>query len=106
MDKIAIHRDMCGKLNATYAAKNHDYGDSFAKVRAVVPNAILVRLHDKLNRLTTLMSGENAMVKDESIDDTLLDLANYALMELVEREADRIFLTECSVKPNRTDGDT
>ena len=89
MDKIAIHRDMCGKLNTTYAAKNHDYGDSFAKTRVVVPNAILVRLHDKLNRLTTLMTGENAMVKDESIDDTLLDLANYALMELVEREAER-----------------
>ena len=89
MNKIEIHRALCEKSNAVYAAKNHDYGDSFAKTRAVVPNAILVRLHDKLNRLTTLMTGENAMVKDESIDDTLLDLANYALMELVEREAER-----------------
>lgn len=89
MNKVQIHHDLCGRLNNTYSAKNHDYGDSFAKTRAIVPNAILVRLHDKLNRLTTLMSGENAMVKDESIDDTLLDLANYALMELVEREAER-----------------
>ena len=89
MNRIEFHRDLCAKLNATYIAKNHDYGDSFAKTRAVVPNAILVRLHDKLNRLTTLMTGENAMVQDESIDDTLLDLANYALMELVEREAER-----------------
>ena len=89
MDRIQIHEAKCNELHTTYVIKNHDYGDSFAKTRAVVPNAILVRLHDKLNRLTTLMTGEAAMVKDESIDDTLLDLANYALMELVEREAER-----------------
>ena len=43
-----------------------------------------VRLQDKLNRLKTLIRNE-ARVKDESIEDTLLDLANYAIMEVVER---------------------
>ena len=33
--------------------------------------------------------GEKAKVSDESIEDTLLDLANYAVMELVERRVDR-----------------
>ena len=31
------------------------------------------------------MQGEEQKVKDESIDDTLMDLANYCIMELVER---------------------
>ena len=82
--KIDIHKEICSKLNETYKAKNNDYGDSFAKLRTKYPNAILIRLEDKLNRLDTLMSGTKQEV-DESIDDTLLDLANYAIMELVER---------------------
>ena len=85
MTKLEIHKKLCDELHETYAKKNHDYGDSFAKTRDIVPNAILVRLHDKLNRLTTLMSGADQQVKDESISDTLIDLANYALMELTER---------------------
>lgn len=72
-----------------YAAKNHDYGDSFARLRERYPISILIRLGDKLNRLDTLLTGKNAKVKDESIDDTLLDLANYAVMELVERKMNR-----------------
>lgn len=89
MSKTDIHKTLCDELHQLYVAKNHDYGDSFAKTRAVVPNAILVRLHDKLNRLTTLMTGADAQVKDESIDDSLRDLANYALLELTERAYDK-----------------
>ena len=36
------------------------------------------------------MAPESAKVKDESIDDTLMDLANYAIMELVERRRDKV----------------
>lgn len=88
MDKQAIHAEICERLTATYAVKNHDYGDSFAQLRARHPGAILVRLYDKYLRLETLLSGEDPYVKDESIDDTLLDLANYAIMELVERKTE------------------
>ena len=49
--KLCLHKDFCDTLNIIYRQKNHDYGDSFAKVRSVVPNAILVRLIDKLERL-------------------------------------------------------
>lgn len=38
------------------------------------------------SRLKTLMEGAEQKVKDESIDDTLMDLANYCIMELVERK--------------------
>ena len=88
-NKVEIFSDLAVTAADTYRRKNADYGDSFAKTRALIPNAILVRLHDKLNRLTTLMTGASAQVKDESIEDTLLDLANYALMELTERLHER-----------------
>lgn len=44
-----------------------------------------IRLEDKLNRLKALTRNGNQQVNDESIDDTLMDLANYAIMTLVER---------------------
>ena len=83
--KEDIHQEICKQMHNTYRRKNHDYGDSFATLRQEYPNAILIRLGDKYNRLKALMSGEAAQVKDESIDDTLLDLANYCILELVER---------------------
>ena len=99
MDRIDIHEDLCTELHELYVAKNADYGDSFAKVREEIPNAILVRLSDKLNRLKSLMTkdDDDRKVRDESIDDTLIDIANYALLELVERrnECDYYCDIEC-----------
>lgn len=84
-EKECIHWTICRDLHDTYKAKNADYGDSFAQVREKYPNAILIRLNDKLNRLETLMNRAEQQVNDESVEDTLLDLANYCIMELVER---------------------
>ncbi|MES1923620.1 hypothetical protein MHBO_005225, partial [Bonamia ostreae] len=64
-----------------------------------MPNAILVRLFDKMLRLETLLNGAEQQVSDESIDDTLFDLANYALMELTERSAEQSGIEE-STKDN------
>lgn len=87
--RIAEHEKLCKQIHDLYLAKNADYGDSFRKVREEIPNAILVRLSDKLNRLKKLMNApEEQQVKEESIDDTLMDLANYALLELVERHVE------------------
>lgn len=89
VDRVEIHMRILTGMNIVYEKKNHDYGDSFAQVRKNIPNAILVRLWDKLNRLTTLLQGAESQISDETIDDTLIDLANYAVMELVEREIDK-----------------
>lgn len=87
--KADIHKIICNKLTEIYIKKNADYGDSFAKLRNEYGNtAILIRLEDKLGRLKKLMLGAEQKVKDESINDTLVDLANYAIMELVERTAE------------------
>lgn len=87
MNRIDAHQMICDKLHGLYVAKNSDYGNSFAMVRDEFPEAILIRLSDKLNRLKMLIRGEKtALVSNESIEDTLIDLANYAIMELVERK--------------------
>lgn len=87
-DKSEIHLSICKELNDLYIKKNADYSDSFAKLRNKFGNvAIILRLYDKLMRAEQLMLSEDEqMVKDESIDDTLRDLANYCLLELTERQ--------------------
>jgi hypothetical protein len=86
--KVEIHGNICDGIKDTYKAKNADYGDSFAKVRKEYPEVICIRLMDKLERLKVLVAGNEQQVKDESIEDTLLDLANYCIMEVVERRLD------------------
>lgn len=88
IDRVAIHKLICEHLNETYAAKNANYGNSFLATRQEVDRAILVRLMDKIERLKQLTKGEQDKV-GESIDDTLLDLANYAIMELIERQIEK-----------------
>ena len=83
--KGELHRQICESLNKTYIRKNTDYGDSYGQLRKKYPDSILIRLFDKFSRLERLISGHEAQVKDESIEDTLIDMANYALMEVVER---------------------
>ena len=83
--KVAQHYAICQKLNQVYKAKNHDYGDSFGdtyKKLGII--SAVTRLSDKMNRLMSLAVSHDAQVKDEKIEDTLLDMANYAIMTLIE----------------------
>lgn len=67
----------------TYIRKNHDYGDSFNKsLDKFGLIASVVRMNDKMERIESLMNKES-LVKDESIKDTLLDMANYAIMTVM-----------------------
>lgn len=66
-----------------YERKNHDYGNSFNKsLDKFGIIASVVRLGDKMNRIESLAKGE-AKVNDESIKDTLTDLANYAILTIM-----------------------
>ena len=87
-DKPILHERICSELTETYKKKNNDYGDSFADLRKEYSNSILIRIYDKYKRLKTLKSGVEQRVADESIKDTLKDLANYCIMELIEMEID------------------
>ena len=86
MDKIKEHELLCNFIHETYIKKNHDYGDSFGRsFQKYGITAALVRMEDKWNRLNSLAT-KDALVNDESIRDTLLDLANYAIMTAMELE--------------------
>lgn len=90
IDFIEVEKQ-CAKL---YSEKNHDYGDSFDKGMDNIGLAYGVgRIYDKMNRLVTL-TKEQAVVKDESVDDTLMDLACYAIMMLAYRKRQRINIRE------------
>lgn len=86
-------KDIVLKLVATFNNKNRDYGNSFQKVREEYKDfpVILIRLEDKFRRLKTLLTKlvTQQAVKDETIEDTLLDLANYAIMEVACMRKDR-----------------
>lgn len=86
--KVERHKDLCLSLNTLYEKKNHDYGDSFHTTFEEEGMAMArIRLSDKLNRFKSLSRQENEQrVTDESIKDTLLDLANYAIMTVLEME--------------------
>ncbi len=86
MDMAALeeYRQVISELEETYRAKNHDYGDSFAIILEKFGlKSTVIRLWDKLMRLETLCEKE-AKVDDESLEDTLKDLANYAIMTVAE----------------------
>ena len=84
MDKpnnVVQFRAVTSRMADMYAAKNHDYGDSFGRsVEKYGAIAGLTRISDKFNRLETLLLGADNRVADEKVADTLLDLANYSIM--------------------------
>lgn len=86
MDKVERHSEICSSLNQLYERKNKDYGDSFAKsFNEYGMTMSCIRLEDKLNRLKALtVRNQSQQVSDESVTDTLMDLANYAIMTIIE----------------------
>lgn len=85
--KVQMHREICEEISDLYAKKNHDYGDSFHQTFVEEGMAMArIRLGDKFNRFKTLSRSGEQKVSDESIRDTLIDLANYAIMTVLEME--------------------
>lgn len=85
MNKVERHKFLCEVLNNTYINKNHDYGDSFGEMfQELGIITAVTRIGDKYNRLKSLAKKEEACVKDETIVDTLLDMANYCIMSVIE----------------------
>ena len=84
LDNVQIHAKICQELNETYEKKNADYGNSFENSldkHGMI--AGIVRMDDKMSRLISLNSKNEQQVMDESLRDTLMDLANYAIMSVM-----------------------
>lgn len=99
MDKSKEHAHICSELTDTYIRKNNDYGNSFGESFdewGLI--AGVVRMDDKMRRLKQLIKGNPAQVKDESIRDTLMDLANYSIMAVMEMDAKK---TQCPQEGNK-----
>lgn len=78
-----------------YKRKNADYGNSVAKTFDEWGLAsFLIRMEDKMNRVINLTKKQGeAKIADEKIEDTLLDLANYSIMALIELDRARSEMT-------------
>ena len=93
-DKIELHKKLLDSMHDLYVRKNSDYGDSvhetYKKYGLV---SFLVRIEDKLNRVKTLneksCKQDDVKVLDEKIEDTLMDLANYSILALIELKNDK-----------------
>lgn len=96
MTKVERHMKLCNGLNTIYAEKNHDYGDAFHTTYLEEGFAMArIRLTDKLERFKSLTKkGAEQKVKGESIRDTLLDLANYAIMTVMEMDLEEEEIVE------------
>ena len=90
MSKVDRFKQITNEMVNLYERKNSDYGnsihDTYMKYGAV---AYLVRMEDKINRVRSLTQSNNQKV-DEKIKDTLVDLANYSILMLLELEGDKV----------------
>ena len=87
--KVKRFREITENMADLYERKNKDYGDSFSNsLDEFGVIAGVVRLSDKMNRIKTLTKNGEQLVLDESIKDTLQDLANYSIMTLMWLEGE------------------
>ena len=82
-------KEIVDKMFQTYKAKNADYGNSFDKsMDEFGITSAVVRMSDKMERIKSL-TNKKEKVNDESIQDTLLDLANYAILIVTGKQIGR-----------------
>lgn len=88
---LKFHKECCDKMVEVTRAKNHDYAgftdDPFANFRVVencgiasTEQGFLTRMMDKVSRINSFVKQGVCNVKDEKIEDTLIDLANYSIL--------------------------
>lgn len=102
MDQYEKHAALLDQMHQTYVSKNIDYGnsagDTFKKYGLL---AYVVRLNDKMNRIESLVKkqGEQPQVHTERLEDTLMDMANYCIMAIMD-------LTQQGVLPTKAQQNT
>ena len=79
-DRVTQMKEIQQKALELFIKKNADYGDAFAEYGIV---GVLVRIEDKIKRCISITKNGINLIETESINDTLLDLHNYAAMALM-----------------------
>ena len=90
---LALHSELTSEAKELMERKNHDYsggenGESpflnFSRVESMgittTEKGFLVRMTDKISRLSTFSKVGNFVVADESLKDTILDIINYSIL--------------------------
>lgn len=82
-EKEKAFEEVLAEMLQTFLKKNHDYGNSFSKTYEEFGLvSALTRMNDKMERLKSLLKAQAKV--DESVRDTLMDLANYSVMTVME----------------------
>lgn len=84
--RVIQMKNIQNKCLEVFKKKNTDYGDAFATYGII---GVLMRMEDKLQRSRTICKNGINLVKDENLEDTLLDLHNYAAMALMLLEENK-----------------
>lgn len=89
-DWTVLHKQLCDRLQELSQAKGTDYTGSvddqfynFRKGEAFglkTSDGFIARMLDKMSRIASFNQTGSLQVKTESVEDTLLDLANYSLL--------------------------
>ena len=80
MDRVEQYKSVQREAIELFQRKNKDYGDAFANFG---PVGVIVRMGDKINRLSSVTKNQVSLVENESIRVTLIDLHNYAAMAIM-----------------------
>lgn len=87
--RFDVYREIVDDMLDTYQRRIHDYGNTYIEGHRKIPCYTAGKLYDKVSQLIALSrDGGTARVRNETIDNALLDLADYALREYVERRVD------------------
>ena len=84
MKSLDNFEDILNEIRVIMVRKDQDYGPlNIALAPGGAMNGLLVRMHDKMARLENLYYKSNNTPNYESLEDTFIDLANYAIIGLL-----------------------
>jgi len=87
MERVLQLQKIQDTARELFAKKNADYGDAFAKFGVI---GVLMRIEDKIQRTLSISNTKVQLINDETLQDTLLDLHNYAAMALMLLEDEQL----------------
>jgi len=92
--EMMLMLDIARRKNADYAGEGFDPFANFTRVEvlgiATTEQGFLTRMTDKLCRINNILKSGKTHVKDESVKDTLRDLANYSMLLVAYLEWKRL----------------
>lgn len=82
---VSSFKAITTEMAELYEIKNKNYGNSFSEqYKDYGMTSVCIRLDDKIRRLKSLNRQGTNGTNDESLRDTLIDLANYSVLAIME----------------------